>query len=439
MGKRSLKSMPTDPGEADVQDAADHNTSTAVDKEESIAPDDISNIPPPPPAKIKANQDSARKVSPSKVLLDRYKTRSASSGSPPTIKIPTSSPRDNADSPSPKGTTFRSDLEHYTPITNTDSANNGNGKARADSGSPNSDRQVRFIVPTESNLGLEMKQARNNENTSPARREETLEEKPRRTTRSIARRQERMDSQHRESIDNIIAKDFAKDFANVSLSPTEMPPALTIRKAEASQSPSPRPPKPSHGQAEQYKGPPPPPEEPSSPPEPKTPQPEEPNERPSTPPVEDPPEIPPKSPRRSESNSPHRSEPSSPRSEPNSPRRVDFLAWQKKKKKTAVPERSTEQNGEVPDPGPKDSPVAVRPPIYDPNKTPGQQWESDYGSTSRPTSPWLHSKRWTCCQCQALTIVEQTVCSKVLCAHDRCPSSCRVERQDRVRGPFQRY
>ena len=70
--------------------------------------------------------------------------------------------------------------------------------------------------------------------------------------------------------------------------------------------------------------------------------------------------------------------------------------------------------------------IIVRPPVYDPDLPADQQWESDLGSTSRPAQAWEWMKRWTCCRCSALTIVEQPICARIECGHERCGSACRV-------------
>ncbi|KAK4624672.1 hypothetical protein CLAFUW4_05380 [Fulvia fulva] len=86
---------------------------------------------------------------------------------------------------------------------------------------------------------------------------------------------------------------------------------------------------------------------------------------------------------------------------------------------------------------PTDHPtVAVRPPVYDLSKAPAQQWESELGSTSCPARAWDWTKRWTCCQCQGQTIVEQIVCGNLQCVHDRCPEKCRVIKWARPKGDW---
>lgn len=80
--------------------------------------------------------------------------------------------------------------------------------------------------------------------------------------------------------------------------------------------------------------------------------------------------------------------------------------------------------------------VAVRPPMFDPHKG-ICQWTSDLPSTSRPDRVWEWPKRWTCCRCDAVTIVEQKVCSNLTCSHYRCPNNgCRMIRVARPLGQF---
>lgn len=427
MGRKSSKDAPTDPGDMEDQTATDNSSSSPVTpvKKASAPKDDLSDIPPPPAAKLKANQDSSRKVSPSKSLLDRYKSRSASShtSSPPTVKIPTSLPPDDPDSESPKGTKFKHDLDYSTPLANADSADKGKGKARADPASSSSGKSISWKLPKETKS--EMKRARISDSTNSAEDEERPEKRP--TTRSHSRRSERADSsykQGRDSINNILAKDMAKDkakdIANGALysPPVDKNAGLAIRKAEASKKPSPAPPSPEAGAIKASDQP---ASKDSVTPEPL---PTTPTDRPSTPPqADDSPPIPPKSPRRAAAE-------------------LAKTEQAKNKKKTPDPNPTitvtppAKDFPKLPDDSPKSSPVAVRPPIYDATKDANRQWDSELGSNSRPHLPWQHTKRWTCCVCQGMTIVEQTVCSRMSCKHDRCPSKCRLERMDRVKGPY---
>ncbi|KAK5726916.1 hypothetical protein LTR15_002806 [Elasticomyces elasticus] len=71
-------------------------------------------------------------------------------------------------------------------------------------------------------------------------------------------------------------------------------------------------------------------------------------------------------------------------------------------------------------------PMIVSPPPYDPGAQSYYQWISSIGSTSRPSEPWGWTKRWTCCSCEAHTIVEQSNCASLSCGHVRCGLMCKV-------------
>ncbi|KAF2162800.1 hypothetical protein M409DRAFT_26655 [Zasmidium cellare ATCC 36951] len=442
MGKRSLKNSATDPAdmESPSRSSPEESRSSPLKKREPVAQDDLSDVPPPSPEKIKAVERSTRKVSPSKTLLDRYKNRSTTSvtASPPAIKIPASTLRDSTRSPSPKGTTFRPDFNHSPdPLANAADSANGGGKSKGkDKAGAEVEAPSLPDVPKKSTKGSEMDKLRNDENVSPMTIVDTSEPKSRRSTRSITRRQERADSKQDSNVST-------KDFASLSLSPADVPPGLNIWKSAASRTPSPCSPKSKPAESKQ--------EDASlstwsdvtSPARPKTPLPEESFERPSTPPSSDtPPEIPPKSPKRcSFSNSLKEGIDNNVAQDTNDTQDAEDTEAanpQPTTKPTLKPTTPLLPTAPLSPTTPKDSPVAVRPPLYDASKTPGKQWESDYGSSSRPHSPWMHSKRWTCCVCQGQTIVEQVVCSRLSCVHDRCPSKCRVEGMDRARGPHQR-
>ncbi|KAK0944780.1 hypothetical protein LTR29_003793 [Friedmanniomyces endolithicus] len=72
--------------------------------------------------------------------------------------------------------------------------------------------------------------------------------------------------------------------------------------------------------------------------------------------------------------------------------------------------------------------VRVDPPRYDPTLLPAYQWTSYSDATSRPENPWSATKRWTCCYCHAVTIVEQGNCARLGCSHVRCAEGCVVLR-----------
>ena len=77
-------------------------------------------------------------------------------------------------------------------------------------------------------------------------------------------------------------------------------------------------------------------------------------------------------------------------------------------------------------------PTRVVPPISVGGILPGLLWASPLSGTSRPDSPWLWCKRWTCCRCSANTIVEQQVCANLTCGHHRCGNRCKVMRDKRI-------
>ncbi|KAK6429823.1 hypothetical protein LTR95_014028 [Oleoguttula sp. CCFEE 5521] len=70
--------------------------------------------------------------------------------------------------------------------------------------------------------------------------------------------------------------------------------------------------------------------------------------------------------------------------------------------------------------------VRLFPPIYNSEQPPALQWISALSASSRPHVPWEWCKRWTCCKCEGHTIVEQEVCAKLVCGHERCGVGCVV-------------
>lgn len=77
-------------------------------------------------------------------------------------------------------------------------------------------------------------------------------------------------------------------------------------------------------------------------------------------------------------------------------------------------------------------PTKVIPPIPVGYVLPGLLWASPLSGTSRPDSPWLWCKRWTCCRCSAATIVEQQICARLTCGHHRCGNQCKLAKERRV-------
>lgn len=78
------------------------------------------------------------------------------------------------------------------------------------------------------------------------------------------------------------------------------------------------------------------------------------------------------------------------------------------------------------------NPIKVLPPPINAHLLPGLVWASPLSGSSRPDVPWNWCKRWTCCRCDSETIVEQAVCSRLICGHARCGQRCRVMRDRRV-------
>lgn len=76
-------------------------------------------------------------------------------------------------------------------------------------------------------------------------------------------------------------------------------------------------------------------------------------------------------------------------------------------------------------------PVKVLPPLPNDDLLPGLLWASPLSANSRPDTPWTWCKRWTCCRCEGRTIVEQAVCSRLACGHQRCGSRCRILHGDK--------
>lgn len=74
------------------------------------------------------------------------------------------------------------------------------------------------------------------------------------------------------------------------------------------------------------------------------------------------------------------------------------------------------------------APIKVLPPFPNDMQLPGLLWASPLSANSRPDSPWTWCKRWTCCRCDGLTIVEQGVCSRLACGHVRCGDRCKAVR-----------
>ncbi|KAK5744988.1 hypothetical protein LTR17_001739 [Elasticomyces elasticus] len=92
----------------------------------------------------------------------------------------------------------------------------------------------------------------------------------------------------------------------------------------------------------------------------------------------------------------------------------------------SLPVRSTTKRRIGSTPPSEAGPLVVSPPPYDPGAQSYYQWISSIGMTSRPSEPWGWTKRWTCCSCEAHTIVEQSNCASLSCGHVRCELMCKV-------------
>lgn len=84
---------------------------------------------------------------------------------------------------------------------------------------------------------------------------------------------------------------------------------------------------------------------------------------------------------------------------------------------------------------PIEIPTRVVPPAAIASDLPGMVWISNMSGTSRPHMPWLWCKRWTCCRCSGTTIVEQAVCSRLICGHRRCGGRCCLTKERKM-GPL---
>ena len=69
-------------------------------------------------------------------------------------------------------------------------------------------------------------------------------------------------------------------------------------------------------------------------------------------------------------------------------------------------------------------------PYHNAMRLPAYRWNSHLRTTSRPEHPWGWMKKWTCCSCSAITMVEQRDCARLTCGHVRCGDGCRLYRGD---------
>lgn len=376
--KRNTPAIKIDTDRSDLQ-LSDGQTVTV----DAIAPDDTSIISVPPKV-FASTKDAVRRASPPRSQLEKHKH--------------TSSSRDSLD------------LESGLPAVVTEQ--------RQSALLPS---QPAYQPPTTS---AEAKMELNIAAMSPETHDSSKVEDPhadesevpaRRTTRSESRRHSRVDSHDfadvtatsHDNAKNTSGTDV-KDFVEVSAKKFDVPRSLSIRKLDTSRSPSPRSPLDSEV-----------------------------------------PQVPPLSPARKstsffgsspspDENSPNLSQkslksliPAKPRNSPTAygPDAPPKGATMKERLAFA---RARPASPPLDDESMK---VAVRPPVYDMSKG-LYQWTSDLPSTSRPDRPWEWPKRWTCCRCEATTIVEQKVCSSLSCSHYRCPNDCRMIRVARPAGQF---
>lgn len=377
--KRSAAAKKTDTDQPDLQ-LSDGQTVTV----DSTAPSDTGIISVPPKA-FAASKDSVRRVSPSRFSLDDYKHRSSSSRASLDLDTSELQQRHPASLPCNPAT---------LPLS-------GSREAVVDMemSSQSSEKFGNFITGGDQHL-------------SSGLNELAVQRK----TRSQSRRQDRADSHDASEMTSARAnmESDDKDDASASLEKKSseasekmlrVPRSLCIRKKGTSRSPSPL----------------------------------------SSPKEEIPP-VPPLSPARKNGSfrtpSPCDQSPLQPLS-PKPPKTLipaaprNSPAFDVPPRDASMKDRLAFARARVPSPPLDDESkmVAVRPPMYDISK--GLcQWVSDLPSTSRPDRVWEWPKRWTCCRCEATTIVEQKICSSLECSHYRCPNDCRMIRISRPLGQF---
>lgn len=347
---------------------------------EDIAPDDTSGISRPPKA-LASTKDTIRRVSTPPLIPEQHKSRSSSShGSLDLESDPVTKQRHPASLPG-----------DFTSLTRTASRESAMETAP-------SSKKAETTTTSESSRS----------------RGDASEPSARRKTRSHTRRQDRVDSRDLSAMpsedSDAAYKVSSNDESSMDLPSAaeasqkmhDIPRSLSIRKKEASTSPSPR----------------------------------------ST--SNEVPQLPPRSPARNDG-----AEWPSPESPVQASRPVKALIpaktssarqdqdKDKPPKGATMKERLAFARARAPSP-PLDEgakKVAIRPPQFDISKG-LHQWISDLPSTSRPDRYWEWPKRWTCCRCEATTIVEQKVCANLECSHYRCPSDCRMIRVARPLGQF---
>ena len=367
-----------------TKESKDRNT-------EPIERDDLSSTPPPPDRKIRSSSEQ-RNVSPSRRLLERYKFRSAAAQAVPTIT--TASPVKAS------ATTLKYEAGR----------NSAFGETFDAGPSPTSPESIDEPQTPEADLSKEMhnisgvefemlnNKAKAADRPLAAAGDDSAAEH-KRTTRSQTRRQERVDSHDT----NVTTVDFPKR------SGLHVSQGLSLRRTTEKELPRTPSPQSAAGAGGSLS----------------------PGEVSATP-----------------QNSP-RAPPAPPPEQATGPKLPQLglssdtitgkglLNFARKAKSTAG------KNDQLA--------TSIIPPPFSPSALPGHQWTSQLPSSSRPQEPWGWMKVWTCCSCgpdpyeyskpekpydkPAETTMEQKVCSRLSCGHERCGSGCRVAPDRRFDQP----
>ncbi|SMR48489.1 unnamed protein product [Zymoseptoria tritici ST99CH_1E4] len=424
------------------------------DPAESIAPDDLTAIPLPPPRILPAN-DSIRHISPSTALLQRYKSRAGGSQSLPDIGR-------NGSITSPKEV-------HHRATASTENILDFEGSPLADksdrSGRAVTVRASRFTTPLRFNMLKPGDKASSKPKSASESDIDILtaarESFSRRSTRSQTRRDERVDS-FRNS--NSSQSSSSKKKNSISV---DVPPGLNIRKKNSTSSRSPSPPPPRASELRDGSSLPMPPSMDSDmrPDSSSSANSEDELQAPRN--VADGMDVPAplklgtkKAAKRTSQPFTQlplppvvlsKANPSAKKMTSRTSKRINLVSSpdQKSSDKNIDPTTTNPNHidSDSTEPLPSSSsseeteiyPLALRPPLF--NEFLGlHQWESPHPSSSRPSSAWGWSKRWTCCACGeggmtesgggtrkgSTTIVEQVTCSNLGCGHLRCLEGCRL-------------
>ncbi|SMR49671.1 unnamed protein product [Zymoseptoria tritici ST99CH_3D1] len=431
------------------------------DPAESIAPDDLTAIPLPPPRILPAN-NTIRHISPSTALLQRYKSRAGGSQSLPDIGR-------NGSITSPKEV-------HHRATASTENILDFEGSPLADksdrSGRAVTVRASRFTTPLRFNMLKPGDKASSKPKSASESDIDILtaarESFSRRSTRSQTRRDERVDS-FRNS--NSSQSSSSKKKNSISV---DVPPGLNIRKKNSTSSRSPSPPPPRASELRDGSSLPMPPtmdsdmraDSSSS-----SANSEDELQAPRN--VADGMDVPAplklgtkKAAKRTSQPFTQlplppvvlsKANPSAKKMTSRTSKRINLVSSPDRKPSDQDTDPTTTNPNHIDsdstEPLPSSSsseeteiyPLALRPPLF--NETLGlHQWESPHPSSSRPSSAWGWSKRWTCCACgeggmtesgggggagkagraSATTIVEQVTCSNLGCGHLRCLEGCRL-------------